>query len=670
MFSASTKTSTPSVSAPDPQFNYVTMLLHGDGSNGAQNNTFIDSSTNNYSITRYGNTTQGSFSPYGSNWSNYFLGTGNYLSLPSNAAFNLGTGAYTVEAWVYLESYAGSNEIVMFCNGNATGAIACSINTSGQIYLSKYGTGQVIIGSSGDVPLNQWNHIAYVRTSTSSNDTKLYVNGVVKATGTDSNNWNVTTTPTVGGLTIGGFGIIGYISNVRVVKGTAVYTGAFTPSTTPLTAISGTSLLTCQSNRFIDNSSNAFAITVAGSPSVQRFNPFGTSTAYSTSVIGGSGYFDGTDRLVLPAQSTLTGNFTLESYFYITGRGAGDPTIISNWPVAGSIGNIFVIQLQGASTTAFYLYIGDSAANLQFTASTSVYNQWNHIAVTRSGSSMACFFNGVRVATSTNSSTMTWPANSAIGSYSNGDGGGNYFQGYISNLRIVNGTAVYDPSLTTCTVPTAPLTAITNTQLLTNYVNGAIIDNAMMNDLETVGNAQISTSVVKYGTGSIKLNGTTDYLRPNAQLPFVFNTGDFTIEFWVYANSVSGWSTFFDNRPSTTSAGFFFGYNAGFQYYSATSNLISGGTLSISTWTHVALCRASGSVRIFVNGTQVGSTATDNSNYNTSSVLANGPFIGSNYVPNDYLNGYLDEFRVTKGYARYTANFTPPTAAFSNTGPI
>ena len=63
---------------PDPYFEYVTMLLPGDGTNGAQNNTFLDSGPNTYTVTRSGNTTQGTFSPYGSNWSNY-LGSGNSI---------------------------------------------------------------------------------------------------------------------------------------------------------------------------------------------------------------------------------------------------------------------------------------------------------------------------------------------------------------------------------------------------------------------------------------------------------------------------------------------------------------------------------------------------------------------------------------------------------------
>ena len=69
---------TAGVQAPDPYFEYVTLLLHGDGTNGAQNNTFLDSSANAFSITRNGNTTQGSFSPYGVNWSGYFQNANGY----------------------------------------------------------------------------------------------------------------------------------------------------------------------------------------------------------------------------------------------------------------------------------------------------------------------------------------------------------------------------------------------------------------------------------------------------------------------------------------------------------------------------------------------------------------------------------------------------------------
>ena len=95
MFSAA-KISGPTGVA-DPQFNYVTALLHGDGTNGAQNNTFVDSSSNAFTITRNGYATQGSFSPYGTLWSNYFDGSTSYLTWTSGSSVAFGSGNFTVE---------------------------------------------------------------------------------------------------------------------------------------------------------------------------------------------------------------------------------------------------------------------------------------------------------------------------------------------------------------------------------------------------------------------------------------------------------------------------------------------------------------------------------------------------------------------------------------------
>ena len=86
----------------DPFFYSVTSLLHGDGTNGGQNNTFLDSSTNNFTITRNGNTTQGAFSPFSqTGWSNYFDGTGDYLTVADNTALDMGSSNFTIEGWYY-----------------------------------------------------------------------------------------------------------------------------------------------------------------------------------------------------------------------------------------------------------------------------------------------------------------------------------------------------------------------------------------------------------------------------------------------------------------------------------------------------------------------------------------------------------------------------------------
>ena len=99
----------------DPYFNQTVLLLHGDGSNGAQNNTFLDSSTNNFTITRNGNTTQGTFSPFSTQaggWSNYFDGSGDYLTVADNTALDVEASDFTVEFFVYLPTTPSGVDVV------------------------------------------------------------------------------------------------------------------------------------------------------------------------------------------------------------------------------------------------------------------------------------------------------------------------------------------------------------------------------------------------------------------------------------------------------------------------------------------------------------------------------------------------------------------------------
>jgi hypothetical protein len=152
--------------------------------------------------------------------------------------------------------------------------------------------------------LNTWNHIAVVVNSSA---ISLYVNGVAQSiTGTTTiTNRGGTTSKFTIGVNDTQAGFTGYASNIRVTS-TAVYTSAFTPSTTPLTADGNTLILTCQSNRFVDTDSTPLTLTVVGTPSVQPFSPFLPSAAYDPSVNGGSGYFDGSgDVLKFPIDSDL-----------------------------------------------------------------------------------------------------------------------------------------------------------------------------------------------------------------------------------------------------------------------------------------------------------------------------------------------------------------------------
>ena len=671
MFAAS-KTAAASGAAPtDPDFNYVTMLLHGDGTNGAQNNTFLDSSTNNFTITRNGTPTQGSFSPYGDLWSNFFSGSGQYLTTASSGT---ATGDFTYEAWVY--PTASATGIAITVGSEATGRALMYVNASQQLAWGVFAVGDFPLG--GTVTLNQWSHIALVRSGTT---VRGYVNGTVLGTTTTySGTAGNANGFAVGAGKTGGTPFAGFISNARVVNGTAVYTSNFTPSTTPLTAITNTSLLTCQSNRFIDNSSNNFTLTRTGTPSVQRFSPFDPAAAYSTSVIGGSGIFNRTvgDYLSIANNAALnmgTSDFTLEAWIYPTGTGVIYSTIFDkdgkntvSWPQYNLYLNTSFNVLASFSAVP---NTGASPTALITSSSTIPINTWTHVAVTRIGVNATLWVNGVSAGTSSSvPSNLTNGARPLLLGYQ--DRGATYdntfaFNGNISNARIVKGTAVYTA---TFTPPTAPITAITNTQLLTNFTNAGIFDNAMMNNLVTVGNAQVSTAVTKFGTGSMAFDGTGDYLSFPVTENIQFGSGDFTVEFWMYSSGINTQALMaFPHNASNYANVLFYGASAtSLVFYSSSNgtswNVVNGaavGTISLNAWNHVAVSKQGSSIRCFLNGV-LGSTTTF---AGTFAGTYDRAWIGDS-AGNTAYNGYIDDLRITKGIARYTANFTPPTAAFPN----
>ena len=638
------------VSAPDPFFSNTVLLLSGNGTNGGQNNTFVDSSTNNFTVTRFGNTTQGSFSPFSApdgRWSNYFDANGKYLSAGSSTSLALGSGSYTVECWVYLTAYNSSTSILLDWRTNggiSTNIPAVSISGTGQVSWYE-SVPTLAITSSSVIALNVWTHFAIVRSGTT---VTMYLNGSSVGATTSSANLGIQT------LRIndvqGSYVTFGYISNVRILKGTAQYSGSsFAVPTSPLTAITNTSLLTCQSNRFKDNSSNAFAITPSGNAAVTSFSPFAPLAEYSAGSNGGSGYFDGSGDYLTFTGITLSGDFCCECWYYRTANSTNYSTVFGGSSSAANANNHqFIITNTGGITLVLSATAVINSAGTAF-----VNNAWNHVAWVRNGTNCAVFVNGVRQGTGTSSiSTSVCSRIADIAGIS-----GYQVFGYISNARIVSGSSVYDPTATTFTPPTAPLTAITNTSLLFNFTNASILDSTSKNNLETVGNAQISTSVKKFGTGSLAFDGTGDYLILPASSDFAFGTDNFTIEFWLYMNATSGDKNIYDPRTTGSQVvPVLYAQSGAIIYFVSNANRIVGSTLSASTWYHIAVSRSGTSTKLFVNGTQSGSAYTDSNNY-----IAGRLALGA-YAPNtiNALNGYMDDLRVTKGIARYTANFTPP----------
>ena len=678
--------STQGASPADPYFYDVSLLLNGDGTNGAQNNTFLDSSTNNFTITRNGNTTQGSFSPYGSLWSNYFnSGNSSYLSVPDNAALKLGTNSFTMEAWVFPTSFASTYAVLskMTSSGTASGFLFNVSSSSGLLlfYASSNGSSWDIVSALGSInlALNSWNHIAVGR---SGSTFRLWVNGSSSGTATSSgsieNNSASVLIGAAGQSSTANFAN-SYISNARIVNGTDVYgvsNSTITVPTAPLTAVTNTSLLTCQSNRFIDNSTNNFTVTPNGTPSVQRFSPFNPTAPYSTSVIGGSGYFDGSgDYLTVPNSSALqlgSGDFTIEMWTNFSSLAANNGLLY----YASTYDSQFSYGLQWASNALYFWYSTSGGAASYLSASwTPVTNAWYHVAVCRSGSSLYFFINGTQIgSTQTLSVTLyNTSANMLIGGQLGGSSGSlpGSMYGYISNLRIVKGTAVYTANFTP---PTAPVTAISGTQLLTNFTNAGIPDLAMMNNLETVGTAQVSTSVKKYGTGSLSFNGSGSYLvttdTSKSQLYDV--TGAFTLECWVYLNANTNGNIFNKGGGSgswSTSNGheYLLFMSSGTLYWmwnaGGSNTQITTSSPSTGSWHSLIVGYNGTTTRFWVDGTSVGTSTTGYTLPTTRNITS----IGINPDLTTYpLNGYVDDLRFTQGLDRYgvgNSTITPPTSA-------
>jgi hypothetical protein len=671
------------VAAADEFFNRVTLLLNTSSTNGAQNNTFLDSSSNNFTITRNGNTTQGTFTPFSqTGWSAFFNRT-NYqnIQVASSADFDMGSGAgnFTIEFWANFNSLPGGSNFHWLMQGNNQGGIFL-FGTSPNIYWRNAADQDLATSVDAGITVGVWYHFAFVR---SSSTYSIYKNGTLLTSGTGTPSASANQQLFIGTPNSYSGGLDGYISNFRFTR-SAVYTSAFTVTTSPLTTTSQSvsssdvKLLTLQSNRFVDNSTqNTKTILFGdngsnlGTRFIQAFSPFAPTAAYDAAVVGGSGYFDGTgDYLTLASDAAFsfgTSDFSEEFWIYLTTT----PSTFQR-PLQYSDDRDNIVVESGN----FNFFDGSAS-----TISAATTGQWFHLCVTRVGGTLRGFVNG-RLGFTRSGTYNSGTRSLALGATS---GGSNPLGGYTSNYRIVKGgiPSAYSTSSTTVgaqifTPPTAPFTGSESltagsVSLLCNFTNAGIFDSTAKNDLETVGNAQVSTTQAKFGTTSMSFDGTGDQLLLPYRPPLDLASGDWTIEGWIYLNSVSpvtqGVITLFNgNAVSGSNIQYIVRVNTSNlvieAYISTTASTITFSGITTGTWNHFAFVRSGTTMMGFLNGTKSGTTPTLASNLNTSTtwVTSIGRYTsgGTNYD----LNGYIDDLRITKGYARYTANFTAPTAAF------
>jgi hypothetical protein len=628
-----------------------------------QSNRLIDTSVNNFTVTRNGDITVSPAHPfvtsttaaYNTGYSTTFDGSGDYLTIPASASMALGSGDFTIEAWIYTPSTVAQFGAIV-CNATNPDGFYLSFSTSNFITFSNYST--VAITSSSAVPLNTWTHVAVTRSGTS---VRMFFNGVSVGSATNSTVYGVSGATNYIGFNGGAAVYTGLISNLRVIKGTALYTTTFTPPTSSLTAVANTSLLTCQNATLIDNSTNNLTITNAGQAQPIAVSPFTMTTANTTITNLGSAYFDGTsDVVTLPAgqfPNLGTSNFTMEAWVYAT-TSVGTGGIFDMW----NGGTTAFLLRRSGTTWQFYVQGGSNIG-----VATLVPNTWYHVAAVRNGTTVSLYINGISVGVPiTAYSTSITSGGAALGIGGTATSGNESWTGYITDARIVVGTALYTG---TFLPPQAPLTPIANTVLLTCQTNGGANNSAFM-DQSSFNNVITRTGVVTQGTfspysqtgWSNYFDGTGDYLTTSTNAAFTYGTSDFTIEMWVYITAnPADYAYIYSQGPNSTASVCVYISGGKFNVWNG-SNIITGSTsYLLNTWYHVALTRSGTSLRLFVNGVQDGSV-TNSSNITTGTTY--GGTIGRWIEISDtrHFTGYVSNLRVVKGQALYTSAFTPSTS--------
>ena len=642
---------------------YTSALITSVGANNATNSSFDDKSTNDHTITVNGDPHQTTFSPYRHG--------GHSLLLDGDDAIGVGVGSYaldwsngqtwTIEFWMKRDGRNPDGHLFMKYPGSGSNISGMRVAVSGSIgYIGlHYNSGTELTSSTSraNVADGEWHHVALTR---GSGYFKIWVDGQLDATVSNSDADGMASTSAWAIGRHGSGTASAYLKDTLIrdfrIVGSEVYTANFTPPTETLTAISGTQILIANDLPYLkDSSGNATPLTYYGNPSIEGAGPHDKPEYVAANHLA-SVHFDGTGDYLASDNNDIgnfgTGDFTLEGWFWVPDRSAlytvvdGRPTTLtsaSGWSVAIS--------------TAGTLYVYTGGFHITGTAGAVTTNVWHHWALSRESGAMKLFLNGVQQG-STNSTARDFTANLfRVGASGTG---GELFKGNQADVRVVKGTAVYTANFTP---PTAPLSAITNTTFLLQNTDGGIIDKAQRaRSIKLIGDTKSSTTQTKYLSSSMYFDGSGDYINLEDLNLVNFGSMPFTVEGWFYLTaSPSNYITIIQTRASNAStAGFVMAISASdFYVYSGALIGAKGSAISSNQWYHWAYTRdSSANQRVFLDGTQTGSTYTTARNYTEDKF-----WIGAKYDGTEYFTGYQSDIRITKGLARYTANFTPPTAA-------
>jgi hypothetical protein len=658
-------------------------------------NTYANAATTSltlnagYNINNTGIAFTPSSNNLGNTYAAYFSGN-DYVTSANLTTLTL-AGDFTMEAYVMLTGNSVANIYSIVDTRTANNAnnywwgLYYQTNTWRPVF---YGTsGYFANATTTQVQANTWHHVAVTRAS---GTIRFFVDGVTDGS-TYSN--SSTLTPTGASARIGsdisGANSIGYISNLRIINGTSLYSANFTPPSLPLTlSTPNTTLLTFQNSTFVDNGNNTFTVTpanasmaIAQSNNIFIYYPSNymgnTGTGYANAVAlnplvanGFNGYygvFQGNNYISVSANSSLalgTNNFCIECWVYPTANSSASGGRI--WSLGTASGQL--VQLYQGSAIGIVYPIGTSTNSTLSTTTTLPLNTWSHLVVQRtSGTNVNILRNGAIIANIATTSTI-WNTLGTPALYIGSDNTTNTkFTGYISNFRIINGNSVYTAN--TIALPTSNLTSNSSTMILALQTSSATTDSGSNNFTITSSN---TTTMVQTGAS----NGTIGVSA------FDLSLHDYTMEGWFYLNDyqpASNGGVIVQLSPTDTAAARSYPTlnvtNTFIYVYSNTTTAaaVNGPAPPVKQWHHFAIQRASGNTSLYVDGIFYGQA-----NVSIAGVYGHGNMVFSAGYDiqtggtGDHLNGIVSNVRIIKGAALYSGsntvvnNFVVPTAPLTS----
>ena len=566
---------------------------------------------------------------------------------------SIGTGDFTVEGWFQNTTNSSDKNLVnLYDSSTRKWFVQARVNNSSDDLHIRYyhdststQNNSDALGWSGDTAsLKVWYHFAHSR---SSGVSRTFLNGVKVAQ--HNNNLNIGNVDRLRVGYMAGDGtkyVDGFAQDVRFYNGVGKYTSNFSvPS---------------------------------ASPTITSDSPSGVAVARKSSVIeNGSVTIDGeSDYLKIPYSSDfdLGSSWTIEFWLYpyssqngklIGTRGDGSPR---GWEIVYWNGGQIGVEQYGDQSTS-----GQVRGSLILEPLA-----WHHIAVTHNGTNTKTYIDGVLDLNTTTSSGSNWGAGSHELRIGRPEAHAEAGRHAISNLRIVKGSVVYSANFKP---PTEPLTNITNTKLLccnskTSPLNATVSQTRTGPTITTNGGITHSTDDPYSSSEGSTSNSGTGYLEIPSD-SFIIGYGDFTIECWLKSTQAGGsnqdgvWSIISGSSAfqstNTNIVRLVQGRDGDGGQDGGLEVTIDGETigttdqdvLAENTWTHVAVSRQSGFVRIFVGG------VIKASGYLRKSVTGNR-FVTGYYDNNYTFQGNMADLRFVNGRAIYTGNFTPPTSALPN----